>query len=78
MSTRAALGIWTLALACAAGAAVLVEASDHTSGSSARLVLAIPTALAFIGARILARVQRPENRTGTLLILVGFAWTLAR
>ncbi len=76
MSTRAALGIWTLALACAAGAAVLVEASDHTSGKLGTLVLAIPTALAFIAGGILARVQRPENRTGTLLILVGFAWTL--
>jgi PAS domain S-box-containing protein len=76
VSTRAALGIWTLALACAAGAAVMVEASDHTSGKLGTLALAIPTALGFIAAGILARVQRPENRTGTLLILVGFAWTL--
>jgi len=76
VSTRAALGIWTLALACAAGAAVMVEASDHTSGKLGTLVLAIPTALGFIAAGILARVQRPDNRTGTLLILVGFAWTL--
>jgi len=76
VSTRAALGIWTLALACAAGAAVMVEASDHTSGKLGTLVLAIPTALAFIAGGILARVQRPGNRTGTLLILVGFAWTL--
>jgi PAS domain S-box-containing protein len=76
VSTRAALGIWTLALACAAGAAVMVEASDHTSGKLGTLILAIPTALAFIAGGILARVQRPENRTGTLLILVGFAWTL--
>jgi PAS domain S-box-containing protein len=76
VSTRAALGIWTLALACAAGAAVLVQASDHTSGKVATLLLAIPTALAFIASGILARVQRPQNRTGTLLILVGFGWTL--
>jgi PAS domain S-box-containing protein len=76
VSTRAALGIWTLALACAAGATVLVETSDHTSGKVATLVLAIPTALAFIASGILAQVQRPQNRTGVLLILVGFAWTL--
>ena len=69
VSTRAALGIWTLALACAAGAAVLVEASDHTSGKLGTLVLAIPTALAFIAGGILAcsgRRTGPERCSSSL------------
>ena len=57
MSTRAALGIWTLALVCAAGAAVMVEASDHTSGKLGTLILAIPTALAFIAGADAASVR---------------------
>jgi hypothetical protein len=76
VSTRAALGIWTLALACAAGAAVMVEASDHHLGEARDAHPGDPHRPRLHRGRILARVQRPDNRTGTLLILVGFAWTL--
>ena len=40
------------------------------------VLLAVPTALAFIGSGIIARSQRPSNATGILLIVVGFAWAL--
>ena len=76
MTARAALVIWTLALACAAGSVVLIEMSDHTSGKLGLIVLAAPILLAFVASGIVARFQRPDNRTGTLLIIVGFSWFL--
>ena len=68
--------VWTLALLVAAGATVLVATSDHVDAKLATILLAVPIELVFVASGILARVQRPENRTGILLILVGFAWTL--
>src|SRR6266508_4908164 len=40
MSTRAALGIWTLALLCAAGAILLIATSDQTDNKLALILLA--------------------------------------
>ena len=76
MTTRAALAVWTLALVGVAIAIVLVAASDHTDGKVAVILLAVPTGLAFVASGIVARLQRPQNRTGVLLILVGFSWFL--
>ena len=76
MTARAALGIWTLALACAAVAIALIATGDHTDGKVALIALAVPTELAFVASGIVARLQRPHNRTGVLLILVGFSWFL--
>ena len=76
MTARAALAIWTLALACAAVAIALIATGDHTDGKVALIALAVPTELAFVASGIVARLQRPHNRTGVLLILVGFSWFL--
>jgi signal transduction histidine kinase len=76
VTTRAALGVWTLALGLAALAIVGIATSDHTSGKLATILLAAPTGLVFIASGILARTQRPQNRTGLLLIVVGFSWFL--
>jgi signal transduction histidine kinase/PAS domain-containing protein len=76
VTLRAALAVWTLALACVAAAIVLVASGDHTDGKVAVLALAVPTGLAFVASGIVARLQRPQNRTGLLLILVGFSWFL--
>ncbi len=76
MSTRAALGIWTLALLCAAGAILLIATSDQTDNKLALILLAAPTGLGFVASGIVARVQRPYNRTGVLLMIVGFSWFL--
>ncbi len=76
MRTRAAVGLWTLALAAAAGAVALVLASNHRSTPTATAIFSIAVALAFVGAGLVARYRRPENRTGLLMVLVGFAWYL--
>ena len=76
MTARAALAVWTLALACAAVAIALIATGDHTDGKVALIALAVPTELAFVASGIVARLQRPHNRTGVLLILVGFSWFL--
>jgi signal transduction histidine kinase/MFS family permease len=60
----------------AAGAIVLVASSDHTTDKLPTILLAVPTALAFVASGIIARSQRPSNAIGILLIVVGFAWAL--
>ena len=75
MTTRSILGIWTLALACAGAAILIVATSDHTNDKLAVLLLAVPIELAFVASGLVARSQRPHNRTGLLLIIVGFSWT---
>ena len=76
MTTRSILGVWTLALACAGAAILIVATSDHTNDKLAVLLLAVPIELAFVASGLVARSQRPHNRTGLLLIIVGFSWTL--
>ena len=77
---RSAARLWVIVvpagLAVGAGALALALTSDHSSDSSPNLVLALLVGYAFILAGLVARTRRPENRTGLLLIGVGFAWFL--
>ncbi len=59
-----------------AGAVVLVRASDRDPDSALLLLAAALVGLAFVAAAAVAQVRRPENRTGLLLALVGWAWYL--
>jgi PAS domain S-box-containing protein len=77
VSIRSIVAVWTLALLAAAGAITAVLTSDHVTGEAPTIALAVPTGLAFIASGLVARARRPENGTGVLLILVGFAWFLA-
>jgi len=74
--TRTVVALWTLALAAAGGAISLVLTSEHEPHKLATIAIAAPAGLAFVAAGLIARVQRPGNRTGTLLMLVGFSWFL--
>ena len=74
MSTRVLVGLWTLALLLAAGAAVLIFTSDHDDSPYATAALSLPVGLTFVGAGLIAWARRPENRVGRLLTLVGFSW----
>lgn len=76
MTTRSVLGVWTLALLAAAGAIAIVLTSDHTTDKLATIALAVPTELVFVASGLVARARQPENRTGSLLIMVGLAWFL--
>jgi PAS domain S-box-containing protein len=74
MRTRTAVGLWTLALLLAAGAALLALTSDHKARAETEAILAAAVGLAFVGSGLLAWYRRPDNRTGRLMVLVGFAW----
>jgi signal transduction histidine kinase len=64
-----------IALAAGVGAALLILASDRErSPAAAAAVLALVVGWAYIGSGLVARRQRPENRLGTVMVFVGFAW----
>jgi hypothetical protein len=64
-----------LALAAGVGAALLVLASDRErSPVAASALLALVVGWTFIASGLIARRQRPDNRLGTVMVFVGFAW----
>jgi signal transduction histidine kinase len=73
MTVRAVLAVWSLALLAAVGGVALILASDRPL-PTASIALTVIIGLAFVGSGLLARVRRPDNRTGVLLMLVGFGW----
>jgi signal transduction histidine kinase len=73
MSVRAVLAVWSVALVATAGGVALILSSDRPR-SAASIAVAAVIGLTFVGSGLLARVRRPENRTGVLLMLVGFSW----
>ena len=69
--------VWAVvALALAAGAVVawLELASEHRDARVAWAVFAPVVGWSFIGTGLYAWRRRPENRTGALMVLLGFAW----
>jgi PAS domain S-box-containing protein len=74
MSGRAVTAVSALALVVAGAVLALGFTSDHVESVGASISLAVPIGLAFIVSGLLARVRRPDNRTGTLLLLFGFTW----
>ncbi|MDQ5832171.1 MAG: histidine kinase, partial [Actinomycetota bacterium] len=73
MSVRAVVVVWSLALFAAAGSVALILASDRP-WSASTIFLEVLVGLAFVASGLVARVRRPENRTGSLMILVGLSW----
>jgi signal transduction histidine kinase len=64
-----------LALLAGVGAALLVLGSDRErSPVGASAVVALVVGWAYIGSGLIARRQRPENRLGTVMVFIGFAW----
>ena len=76
MRTRTAVGLWTVALFVAAVATALVLLDDDAESGATTAVLSTAVGLAFVGAGLVAWYRRPENRTGVLMVLVGFTWFL--
>ena len=62
------------ALACGAAAVVLVVSSDHLEATAVWAVCGPMVGWSFIGTGLYAVRRRPESRTGTLMVLLGFAW----
>ncbi len=74
MSNRAITALGALTVGIVAAVIPISLASTHEESVGASLFLAIPIGLAFVVSGVIARVQRPDNRTGTLLLLVGLTW----
>ena len=73
-STRLWLLVAPAAIAVGAAAAALTYTSDHLSLPGLQATLIALTGGSFVLAGLIARTRRPTNRTGLLLIAVGFSW----
>jgi signal transduction histidine kinase len=72
---RRELFIALLALGAGAGAALLVLASDREpSPAAASAALTLVVGWTYVGSGLIARRVRPENRLGTVMLFIGFAW----
>jgi len=58
-------------------ASALMYFSDHQDVPRLQAVLTALTGGSFITASLIARTRGPLNRTGLLLIAVGFAWLVS-
>ncbi|MGI9111214.1 MAG: PAS domain S-box protein [Gaiellaceae bacterium] len=76
MSTRTLAALAGAALALAAGATWLVLTSNHDENPAATLAFALTAGLSFVSSGLVALWRRPENRTGVLLVAVGYLWLL--
>src|SRR5947207_364688 len=67
--------IGLLALGAGVGAALLVLGSERErSPVAVSAVLALVVGWAYIGSGLIARRQRPDNRLGTVMVFICFAW----
>jgi PAS domain S-box-containing protein len=74
--TRLWLTVVPAALLTAGVIGAVILTSDHQELPVLSAVLGGSTGLSFIAAGLIARTRRPLNRTGLLLLAVGFAWLL--
>jgi signal transduction histidine kinase len=64
-----------LALTAGVGAALLVLGSERERAPVAvSAAVALLVGWAYIGSGLIAGRQRPENRLGTVMVFIGFAW----
>ena len=78
MSRRGAVGVAIVTVGFAAGGVAFALTNDHDADRGLfGLALAVLVGVAFVSAGIVAARRRPENRTGTLMILTGLTWFLA-
>ena len=72
---RRDLLIALLALVAGVGAALLVlESERERTPVAVSAAVALLVGWAYIGSGLIARRQRPENRLGTVMVFIGFAW----
>src|SRR4051794_32891634 len=64
------------ALAAGAGVVALELASDHQNAATVWAIFGPTVGWCFVGTGLYAWRRRPENRTGALMVLLGFAWFL--
>jgi PAS domain S-box-containing protein len=71
---RVWLTVGPIALAAGGGTLALVLASEHEEQQILTSVFGLLIGWAFVAAGLIARTRRPENRTGVLLVIVGFSF----
>jgi PAS domain S-box-containing protein len=71
---RVWLTVGPVALAVGGGTLALVLASEHEEQQILTSVFGLLIGWAFVAAGLIARTRRPENRTGVLLLIVGFSF----
>src|SRR5215207_2673263 len=78
---RSASRVWLivgpLALAAGGGALAAVFTSGHEENRILVSVFGLLVGWSFVVAGLIARTRRPENRTGILMIVVGFTFFIA-
>jgi signal transduction histidine kinase len=62
------------AVACGAGVALVALASDRVGSNLAWAIAGPLVGWSFVATGLYAWQRRPENRTGALMVLLGFAW----
>ena len=77
-STRLWLLVAPPAIVVGTAASALIFFSDYHAVPRLQAVLVAVTGGSFIAAGLVARTRRPANRTGLLLIAVGFSWFLSQ
>ncbi|MEA2384850.1 MAG: hypothetical protein QOH72_4821 [Solirubrobacteraceae bacterium] len=70
------VAIVVAALAAGAGVVVLELLSDHQAAKAVWAIFGPAVGWSFVGTGLYAWRRRPENRTGALMVLLGFAWFL--
>jgi signal transduction histidine kinase len=65
------------ALACGAGAMALVLSSDRDAPRAVWAILGPAVTVTFVCTGLYAWRRRPESRTGALMVLLGFAWSVS-
>jgi signal transduction histidine kinase len=77
--SRSWLELTVLSVAVVAGALAfgITLTSHHEDLPALQAVLVVFTGWSFIGAGLIARARQPQNRTGLLLIAIGFWWLVA-
>jgi signal transduction histidine kinase len=63
-----------VALVAGAGVCALVLSSDHQEAKAAFAIFGPAVGWGFIGTGLYAWRREPQNRTGMLMVLLGFAW----
>jgi signal transduction histidine kinase len=76
LTTARGAAIGGVALLAGAAVIALELASDHRSAPVVWAVFAPAVIWSFVGTGLYAWRARPENRTGLLMILLGFGWFL--
>ena len=77
MNGRLRIAIAVAAALAGAGVCAIVLASDHQEAKAAFAIFGPAVGWGFIGTGLYAWRREPANRTGMLMVLLGFAWFLS-